>query len=53
MNLGNGPTAALGLPEPDEACAEAIVPGWIVRLNVGGSQVVFRVDDLGAVLRQE
>jgi hypothetical protein len=47
------PNSCLGLPEPDEACAEAIVPGWIVRLNVGGAQVVFRVDDVGAVLRQE
>lgn len=47
------PNSCLGLPEPDEMCAEAIVPGWIVRLNVGGAQVVFRVDDVGAVLRQE
>ncbi len=47
------PNSCLGLPEPDEMCAEAIVPGWIVRLNVGGAQVVFRVDEVGAVLRQE
>ena len=47
------PDSCLGLPEPDEACAEAIVPGWIVRLNVGGEQIVFRVDEIGALLRQE
>lgn len=47
------PNSCLGLPGPDEMCAEAIVPGWIVRLNVGGTQVVFRVDEVGAELRQE
>ncbi len=47
------PNSCLGLPGPDEMCAEAIVPGWIVRLNVGGTQVVFRVDGVGAELRQE
>lgn len=47
------PNSCLGLPGPDEMCAEAIVLGWIVRLNVGGTQVVFRVDSLGAELRQE
>jgi len=47
------PNSCLGLPGPDEMCAEAIVPGWIVRLNVGGTQVVFRVDEIGAELRQE
>ena len=47
------PNSCLGLPGPDEMCAEAIVPGWIVRLNVGGTQVVFRVDEVGTELRQE
>ena len=47
------PNSCLGLPGPDEMCAEAIVPGWIVRLNVGGTQIVFRVDEVGAELRQE
>jgi hypothetical protein len=47
------PNSCLGLPEPDEMCAEAIVPGWLVRLNASGVQIVFRVDEVGAVLRQE
>ena len=45
--------SCLGLPGPDEMCAEAIQLGWIVRLNVGGTQIVYRVDDVGAELRQE
>ena len=47
------PDSCLGLAAAGEICAEAIVPGWIVRLNVGGTQVVFRLDDVGAELRQE
>ncbi len=47
------PNSCLGLPASDEMCAEAIVPGWIVRLNVGSTQIVFRVDGVGAELRQE
>ena len=47
------PNSCLGLPALDEMCAEAIVPGWIVRLNVGGTQIVFRLDEVGAELRQE
>ena len=47
------PDSCLGLPGPGEICAAAIVPGWLVWLNVGGNQIVYRVDDLGAQLRQE
>lgn len=47
------PDGCMGLPGPDEMCAETIVPGWLVRLNAGGDQIVYRVDDLGAELRQE
>ncbi len=47
------PDSCLGLAAAGEICAEAIVPGWIVQLNVGGTQVVFRLDDVGAELRQE
>ena len=47
------PDGCLGLPGPDEMCTEAIVPGWMVRLNAGGDPVVFRVDEFGAELRQE
>ena len=47
------PDSCLGLHGPDEMCAQAIVPGWLVRLNAGGDQIVFRVDEVGAELRQE
>ena len=47
------PNSCLGLPGPDEMCADSIVPGWLVRLNVGGTQVVFRVDEVGAQFRRE
>lgn len=47
------PNSCLGLPGPDEMCAQAIVPGWLVRLNAGGDQIVFRADEVGAELRQE
>lgn len=47
------PDGCLGLPGPDEVCAQAVVPGWLVRLNVGGELIVFRLDSVGAELRQE
>ncbi len=47
------PNSCLGLPGPDEICAEAVVPGWLVRLNASGVQIVFRVDEVGAELRRE
>jgi hypothetical protein len=47
------PNGCLGLPGPDEICTEAIVSGWLVRLNAGGELIVFRVDEIGAELRQE
>ena len=47
------PDSCLGLPGPDEICAEAPVPGWLVRLNAGGDPIVFRLDEVGAEHRQE
>ena len=47
------PDSCLGLPDPEEVCAEAIVPGWLVRLNAGGDQLVYRIDEVGSVLRPE
>lgn len=47
------PDGCLGLPGPDEMCTEAIVPGWIVRLNVSGDPIVYRADEVGVELRQE
>ncbi|MFQ5942528.1 MAG: hypothetical protein ACE5JF_03135 [Anaerolineales bacterium] len=47
------PNSCLALPGPNEMCAEAVVPGWLVRLNAGGDLVIFRTDEVGAELRQE
>lgn len=47
------PNSCLGLPGPDEMCADAMVPGWLVHLNADGAQIVFRVDEVGIELRQE
>ena len=47
------PDSCLGLSEPEEMCAEATVPGWLVRLNAAGNQLVFRVDELGSEIREE
>jgi len=47
------PDSCLGLPGPDEICAEAPVLGWLVRLNAGGDPIVFRLDEVGAEHRQE
>lgn len=47
------PDACLGLPNPDEACAEVITPGWLIVVNVGGTEYRYRVDETGTNLRQE
>ena len=47
------PDGCLGLPEPDEACTDAITPGWLVAFTVDGQEYRFRVDQTGTVIRQE
>ena len=47
------PDACLGLPNPDEACAEVITPGWLVVVDVGGTEYRYRVDETGTIIRQE
>ena len=47
------PNGCLGLPEPDEACTEAIVPGWLVVFVADGQEYRFRVDQTGTVIRRE
>jgi hypothetical protein len=47
------PNGCLGLPEPDEACTEAITPGWLVVFVADGQEYRFRVDQTGTVIRRE
>jgi len=47
------PNSCLGLPEADEACAEAITPGWLLTFNINGQVYRYRVDETGTVIRQE
>ena len=47
------PNGCLGLPEGDEACIEAITPGWLLTFNIDGQEYRYRVDATGTVIRQE
>jgi len=47
------PNGCLGLPEGDEACVEAITPGWLLTFNINGQEYRYRVDETGTVIRQE
>jgi uncharacterized protein len=42
----------LGLAGPDEACAEMITPGYIVKLEAAGAELTFHIDLLGRDVRQ-
>ena len=47
------PNGCLGLPEANEACIEAITPGWLLTFNIDNQEYKFRVDQTGTVIRQE
>jgi hypothetical protein len=47
------PNGCLGLPEGNEACVEAITPGWLLTFNIDNQEYKFRVDQTGTVIRQE
>ena len=47
------PNGCLGLPDGDEACVEAITPGWLLTFNVNNQEYKYRVDQTGTVIRQE
>jgi hypothetical protein len=47
------PDGCLGLPEGDEACVEAITPGWLLTFNINEQEYNYRVDQTGTVIRQE
>jgi hypothetical protein len=47
------PNACLGLPGPEEMCAEVITPGYRVVVEAEGEQHVYRTDLTGAEIRAE
>jgi hypothetical protein len=47
------PDGCLGLPEGDEACVEAITPGWLLTFNIDNQEYKYRVDQSGTIIRQE
>jgi hypothetical protein len=47
------PDGCLGLPEGDEACIEAITPGWLLTFNIDNQEHKYRVDQTGTIIRQE
>ena len=47
------PNGCLGLPEGDEACVDAITPGWLLTFKIDNQEYKYRVDQTGTVIRQE
>lgn len=51
------PDGCLGLPQPDEICTQALVPGWRVKVEAslpgGVVQFTYRTDDTGEQVRFE
>jgi hypothetical protein len=47
------PNGCLGLPDGDEACVEAITPGWLLTFNIDNQEYKYRVDQTGTIIRQE
>lgn len=41
----------LGLPQPNERCMQALVPGWEVMLAARGQRLVYRTTDSGTQVR--
>ena len=47
------PDSCLGLGGPDESCAQAVTPGWLLVFSANGQQYSFRADQTATVIRQE
>src|SRR3989344_4544505 len=45
--------SCLGLPQYQEVCAEAIVPGWRLTLDADGKLMVFRTNKTGTSIRRD
>ena len=41
----------LDLPQPDEFCTKALVPGWRVTVGAGNQTLVYHTNDTGSVIR--
>ncbi len=47
------PDACLGLPAQGETCAQVVTPGYLVTLEVNGTQYEFHTDQTGMQVRQK
>ena len=47
------PDSCLGLGGPNESCAQAVTPGWLLAFTADGQEYRFRADQTGTVIRQE
>jgi hypothetical protein len=47
------PDGCLGLPQPEEVCTLAILPGWRVVVSDGSRNWVYRTNNNGSVVRLE
>jgi hypothetical protein len=47
------PDSCLGLGGPDESCAQAVTPGWLLVFTADGQEYRFRVDQTGTEIRRE
>ena len=47
------PDSCLGLGGPDESCAQAVTPGWLLVFSADGQEYRFRADQTGTVIRRE
>jgi hypothetical protein len=45
--------SCLGLPQPDEACSEAITPGWLIILKAETREYEIHSDELGQAVREK
>ena len=47
------PDSCLGLGGPDESCAQAVTPGWLLVFSANGQEYRFHADQTGTVIRRE
>jgi hypothetical protein len=47
------PDSCLGLPQFEELCAQVIVEGYRVTLEVDGELLIFRTDRIGSSIRRD
>ena len=47
------PDSCLGLAKPEEMCAQVIMPGYEIRLQLKGNVYVYRANESGTVIREQ